>query len=118
MISSELKGEAVLIEEKKPPAKSWMEALRKTAESLRLPLQSCLGDAIGWQPEELEIACISASISLCLTQRSGGRAKDIDALFWTCPMRITVAGTSHTSPALSHLRHGGIALLYEHPSGA
>ena len=35
MISSELKGEAVLIEEKKPSAKSLMEALRKTAESLR-----------------------------------------------------------------------------------
>ena len=37
LISSKLKGEAVQVEEKpkKPVAKSMMEALRKTAESLK-----------------------------------------------------------------------------------
>ena len=38
LISSKLKGEKVLVEEKKPKkpeAKSMMEALRKTAESLK-----------------------------------------------------------------------------------
>jgi non-homologous end joining protein Ku len=41
LISSKLKGEKVLVEEKKPKkpeAKSMMEALRKTAESLKWPI--------------------------------------------------------------------------------